>query len=246
MLNNILVFTQNNKIYKDGYYIKDNNEIFLDDVNNTEVYKDINIIEPIQRTKKFSVSDSIIKTDTISCVINLRQAGVTGNITALNFANATVAGGGYVLGADAQEESLCRASLLYYSIKKQNQMYNSNRLCMSALYTDAMIYSRDIDIFRDFNNNLLDAPIKCSFITSPAVNKYFARITNSNEKINDVMQQRIDKIISLAIYQKSEVIVLGAFGCGNFGNKKDDVFLNFENAINKYVPDNIRVIFACI
>ena len=40
------------------------------------------------------------------------------------------------------------------------------------------------------------------------------------------------------------MLVLGAFGCGVFGNKREVVYPMFEDAINRYLPEDITVVFA--
>lgn len=203
-------------------------------------------IQMINRKSHYCVSDSIVKFSTIDCILNLRKH-FEGNIIALNFANANFSGGGYILGGDAQEESLCRASMLYHSIKDCNKFYNHNRFkSIPFIYSDYMIYSHNIPVIRNGNDILLDNPIECSFITCPAVNRTFAKFFTSDKKIKSIMKRRIEKILSLAVSKNPQVIVLGAWGCGVFGNQKDVVFNLFENAINKIVPDNIKIIFAVI
>ena len=44
--------------------------------------------------------------------------------------------------------------------------------------------------------------------------------------------------------EKPEVMVLGAFGCGAFGNKREKVLPAFERAINKYTDGSAEIIFA--
>lgn len=195
----------------------------------------------IKREKYYSVSEHIEKVTTIQAILKYSEQK---NIIALNFANAMFAGGGYILGGDAQEESLCRASMLYYTIRTQKKYYRANRFHILPDYTDNMIYSRNVPIIRDDSGKLLDNPSKCDFITCPAVNRTFAKFIFTDKKINDKMTVRINKIISLAVSNKPDVIILGAFGCGVFGNKRETVFRIFENAVNSFVSDDIKVIFA--
>lgn len=195
----------------------------------------------IKREKYYSFSEHIEQVTTIQAILKYSEQK---NIIALNFANAMFAGGGYILGGDAQEESLCRASMLYYTIRTQKKYYRANRFHILPDYTDNMIYSRNVPIIRDDSGKLLDNPSKCDFITCPAVNRTFAKFIFTDKKINDKMTVRINKIISLAVSNKPDVIILGAFGCGVFGNKRETVFRIFENAVNSFVPDDIKVIFA--
>ncbi|MDE6781306.1 MAG: TIGR02452 family protein [Ruminococcus sp.] len=198
-------------------------------------------IPAIKREKYFSVAEHTEQVTTIQAILN--HAGQK-NITALNFANAMYAGGGYILGGNAQEESLCRASMLYYTIKTQKGYYRKNRMHIFPDYTDTMIYSENVPVIRNENGTLLENPVLCNFITSPAVNRTFAKFMFPQKKINNIMYSRIEKIIMLALEKNSRVLILGAFGCGLFGNRRETVFPMFEEIINKYVPDSVEVVFA--
>ena len=66
--------------------------------------------------KNYVVRDNIINTGTIDAILKLRNQWVSGNVIALNFTSAINPGGGYLNGSKAQEESLCRASMLYKSL----------------------------------------------------------------------------------------------------------------------------------
>jgi uncharacterized protein (TIGR02452 family) len=68
----------------------------------------------------------------------------------------------------------------------------------------------------------------------------------SSKKINRIMERRIIKILSVAMKEDPEVIVLGAFGCGVFGNNREVILPMFEAAINRYIPENIKVVFAIV
>lgn len=233
IIHNIKIAIENSKL-KDSFSIP-KSEI----ITNVDIKK-------VNRKSYYSVNDNIVNQSTIDCIIDLRMH-FNGNIIALNFANANFSGGGYILGGDAQEESLCRASMLYYAIKDCNKFYNHNRFkSVPFIYSDYMIYSPNVLIIRNGNDILLDIPVECSFITCPAVNRTFAKFFTSDKKINNIMKSRIEKILSLAVSKNPQVIVLGAWGCGVFDNKKDVVFNLFEKAINEIAPDNIKVIFAVI
>lgn len=197
-------------------------------------------VQPKEGTSPWYVYENLEKLTTVECI--LANAGK--RMIALNFANAMYPGGGYVLGGNAQEESLCRASMLYYTIRTQKSFYRKNRLHILPDYTDTMIYSENVPVIRNEHGDLLEKPVLCDFITCPAVNRTFAKFMFTRRRINHKMLVRIEKIIKLAISKKPEVLILGAFGCGMFGNKQKKVLPMFEEIINKYVPDDIKVIFA--
>lgn len=80
----------------------------------------------------------------------------------LNFANSVSPGGGVYIGANAQEEDLCRKSTLLSSLESpdSNSFYSYHKAQNSFLASDAMILPPNVEIFRDENNELLDIPIK--------------------------------------------------------------------------------------
>ncbi len=228
-MNFLKIKFQNDRIFKNNSYPDMQSEVFL---NVTA--------EPVQRNQKFQVSENLVCTDTITAVL---QYG-TGKTIALNFANAMYPGGGYVLGGNAQEEALCRASMLYYTIRTAKKYYHANRLHLLPDYTNHMIYSRNVPVIRDNSGNLLESPETCDFITCPAVNRTFAKLIFSKKKLNLIMEQRIANIIRLCAVQNPDILILGAFGCGVFGNKRETVYPQFEQAINQYITDEIKIIFA--
>ena len=228
-MNYLQIKFENDKIFKENTYPDMQSEVFQ---NVTA--------QPIQRNQKFQVSENMICTDTISAIL---KHG-TGKTTALNFANAMYAGGGYILGGNAQEEALCRASMLYYTIRTAKAYYHANRLHILPDYTNSMIYSRNVPIIRDHSGILLQSPRTCDFLTCPPVNRTFAKFFFSKKKLNLIMEQRIEKIIQLCALKKPDTLILGAFGCGVFGNQRENVYPQFEQAINKYLPDEMKIIFA--
>lgn len=154
-----------------------------------------------------------------------RMAAQTGKIFCLNFASAKNPGGGFLTGAQAQEESLARSSALYPCIAQMQVMYQTNRAARSCLYTDHMIYSPSVPVFRNDDGALLDTFFKASFLTAPAVN---AGVVLRQEKqniaqIEPVMLARIEKILSVALIKGYRHLVLGAWGCGVFQNDPPSV-----------------------
>ncbi|HAS78500.1 MAG TPA: TIGR02452 family protein [Ruminococcus sp.] len=231
-MNYLKIKLENDSIFKNGNF---------PDMKSYTV-SDIKKPEKIQRKSYFYVAENTVSMKTAECI--LAYAEKDRKITALNFANAMQAGGAYIMGGNAQEESLCRASLLYYTIRTQKEYYNANRKHILPDYTDYMIYSENVPVIRDDSGKLLETPVLCSFITSPAVNRTFAKFLFSDKSITKKMTSRITKIISLALSENTDILVLGAFGCGVFGNKRKTVFRIFEDVVNSFVPDNIKVIFA--
>jgi len=162
-------------------------------------------------------------------------------IFALNFASAKNPGGGFLNGAKAQEESIARSSGVYPSLIKHFKMYEINRGLTSCLYTDYMIYSPSVPVFRNDDGKLLDTPLQASILTSPAVNAGVVRRLGSQKEIdaiNETMLARTEKVLSVALVNGYEYLILGAWGCGVFQNIPTDVanFFKFhltENPVFK-------------
>jgi uncharacterized protein (TIGR02452 family) len=141
-------------------------------------------------------------------------------IAVLNFASATKPGGGFLNGAQAQEEAIARASALFPSIERHPEMYR--RGAETPLYSDSMIYSPGVPYFRDDSGRLIEDPFNVSMITAAAPNASECR-GHERARIEPVMKNRMRRIMALAAQQKNRVLVLGAFGCGVFGNDPQQV-----------------------
>jgi uncharacterized protein (TIGR02452 family) len=152
-------------------------------------------------------------------------------VAALNFASAKNPGGGFLTGAQAQEESLARASGLY-AMLLGDPMYDHHRALKDPLYTTWVIYSPDVPVFRLDEGRLLDEPYFCSFLTSPAVNAGALRHRDRRgDEVRRVMQDRIERVLAVAALHGHEVLVLGAWGCGVFRNDPQQIAELFQIAL---------------
>ncbi|KFF04764.1 TIGR02452 family protein [Flavobacterium reichenbachii] len=171
-----------------------------------------------------------------------------GKICVLNFASAKNPGGGFLGGASAQEESLARSSNLYETQIKNKAMYDFNRNRSSFLYSDYMIYSPNVLFWNDDNGNYLEKPLVADIITSAAPNKGAMLQHNKNEEIaaiEEVLKKRMDKVLAIALKQKSDIIILGAWGCGVFRNEPREVAQLFKEIIvEKYTGAFKKIVFA--
>jgi len=163
----------------------------------------------------------------------------------LNFASATHPGGGFLAGARAQEEYLARSSGLYSSIK-DNPMYAFHRSLGDPLYTNYAIYSPHVPVFRSDDGILLDEPFTVGVITCPAVNANKIAPERRGE-IGPAMWIRILKVLSIGVKHAHDSIVLGAWGCGAFGNDSRLIAGLFHRALEKNFKGVYRqVVFAIV
>lgn len=141
-------------------------------------------------------------------------------ICILNFASARNPGGGFLNGAQAQEESLVRSSTLYSSLSHAKSFYHVNEAAKSAVYTHNTIYSENVTILRHDSEteDLLEYPYIVDFITCPAVNRRLTENVKNSSVIDDIMIERTRILFAIANKHKVEHLVLGAWGCGVFRN----------------------------
>ena len=185
----------------------------------------------------------VVNETTLAAVQRLRAAGL--HPVALNFASATHPGGGFLSGARAQEEYLARSSGLY-SCLQMHPMYGYHRARHDTLYTDYVIYSPAVPVFRADDGTLLETPYTVGIITSPAVNAA-ALPPARHAEIGPAMWQRILKVLAAGIVHGHDSIVLGAWGCGAFGNKGAEIAPLFRQALEENFRGAYQqVIFAIL
>ncbi|KAK7036474.1 hypothetical protein VNI00_011671 [Paramarasmius palmivorus] len=145
-------------------------------------------------------------------------------IGVLNFASAKKPGGGFLTGAQAQEESIARSSTLYPSLMTNiAQTFYSHHLKdkKNFYYTHAMIYSSNVVVFRDDDGNWVE-PLSIDVLTSAAVNAGEVRKNaeaDPEEKIEKEMKERMARVLYLFEMRGTKNLVLGSFGTGVFQNK---------------------------
>ena len=164
---------------------------------------------------------------------SFRAASRYNNPLVMNFANAFNPGGGFRIGARAQEEALCRCSTLYSSLisDKAAAMYNYNCAFRENGDSDFMLLSPNVCVFRDENCELLESPFTVGVITIPAPNRFGEAMFLSEKRIAEVMTRRIRIMLRIAARHGYRTIIAGAWGCGAFGNDPAHVSSYFRRVI---------------
>ena len=221
--------------------------------------KDYNAVDPQEKSSKPDIE--VCGDTTFRCAQRLLQEnksdlseGQNSRIAVLNFANAYHPGGGVASGAMAQEECLCRSSNLYSALTLPyllRNYYKWNSRNTGDMGTDAVIRSPGVTVFKT------DAPVpeemgrdawfQVDVLTCAA--PYFDKNKKhpvSQEKLRDVFYHRIRNILEVAAANDTDILVLGAFGCGAFNNPPElvaDVFR--ELLIDKgYFRFFTKIVFA--
>lgn len=198
-----------------------------------------------------------------------------GSTTILNFASFKHPGGMFLEGSAAQEEALCHDSILYnvLSDKKLSSYYINNRKnTNNALYFNRALFSKDILFLKEekkkiypIENDSIDYSIyikqKFNVLTCAAPNYTTAKKkgVSANEN-SQVLKSRVQFILSIADYFETKTLILGAWGCGVFGQSAEEVSelfyqeldsgkYHFETVVfsvpdfRNYVPFECRLVY---
>lgn len=233
-MNNVSIANQTISITKQKQYTVSGNTIHLPEYD----YENVIAYSPEDGTEllRWDLSEMFQNQMCKVSVINadsFQAARQYENPLVMNFANAHNPGGGFKLGANAQEEALCRCSTLYASItsKEASKMYLYNNTHLKSVESDYMLYSPDVCVFRDEKCELLEEPFMVSVVTLPAPNRYGAAMFATNQNVAETMIRRIKIMLRIATKNGHTNLVLGAWGCGAFGNKPEDVSSYFKKVL---------------
>ena len=175
-----------------------------------------------------------------------KEISSEGPVVLLNFASARNPGGGFMNGAKAQEEDLCRCSALYPTLLKHSTYYEANRKQNSKLYTDHAIFSPEVPFFKiRGTGDFLPEPFFASVITMPAPNsKPFYREHGNAAKLKRCFERRWRCVLAIARDAGIPNVLLGAWGCGAFGGDPMVASETAQIALKDYASAFERVVFA--
>ena len=202
----------------------------------TSVPPDADLPAPVPRPT-FTTTVQVVNETSLMAGQRLAERGTTPAI--LNLANGVTPGGGFLGGARAQEETLCRSSGLYPTLEGQ-AMYEHHRRRGDYESSDWVIVSPDVPVFRDDSGALLRQPWLATFVTSAAPVAYRVGQPRSAE----LMRSRIHRVLAVAHAYGCTDLVLGAWGCGAFGNDPDLTARAFRSALETFAGAFDRVVFA--
>jgi uncharacterized protein (TIGR02452 family) len=145
---------------------------------------------------------------------------------ALNFANGVHPGGGFLNGARAQEETLCRSSALYATLVG-DRMYAHHQGRPTPDSTSWSILSPRVPVFRVDDGTALEDYWLLDFLTCAA--PYAPTV--GRELSADLLAERIVRVLAIARAWGYDTLVLGAWGCGAFENDSTRTARDFRRAL---------------
>lgn len=161
---------------------------------------------------------------------------------ALNFANGRHPGGNFRDGSRAQEGNLCRSSALFETLVG-DEMYEAHQQRPLLDSTDWAILSPDVPVFRTDAGVELESPWLLSFLTCAAPIAQSVGLRESGE----LLERRIHRVLAIARAYGYESLVLGAWGCGVFGNDPYGTAADFKRALETdFAGAFAEVVFAIV
>lgn len=178
-----------------------------------------------------------------------------GKVAVMNFANAFKPGGGFLEGAKAQEETLCRCSTLYASLtstKADKYYYGYNWYLRNHGNKDisarVMVSPYVLFMRNDQNGYEWESdPRLISVISAAAFDGRNGRLTDEVQpQVDKSMKDLIRNTVVAAIDGGYRTLILGAFGCGAFKHKPEKVARYFidvlaEEGLERYFKN---IVFA--
>lgn len=171
-----------------------------------------------------------------------------------NFASSTNPGGGVVNGSSAQEEALCRCSTLYFNLNVREMwdgFYTPHREARDPLHNDDIIYTPGVVVFKSdtaYPRTLAESEWKTLDVitcAAPNLREHPSNRMNSGDgderveisapDLQALHERRLRRILDVAAANRTEAIVLGAFGCGAFRNDPKVVAAAAMTAIADYL-----------
>lgn len=185
---------------------------------------------------------------TVEAAMPYARAGK--RVAILNFASSVSPGGGVTSGSQAQEESICRVSTLYFALshpETAGKFYDRHWELirageMNRRNTDDIIYTPGVVVVRNDarDEELMDQKdwFCVDVITCAAPDlrrtRDYTMFAPDRETLLEVFKQRWSRILASAAGHGAEVVILGAFGCGVFDNPPDVVAKAFNSVAETF------------
>lgn len=179
--------------------------------------------------------------DSVSAILKVAES-CKRPMAVLNFSSYKNPGGGFLGGSKAQEECLCQESFLYNVLSQMTGKFydwnnqNKNR----AMYRNRGMYTPGVVFIRDGKKAACDV-ITCAAPNISAAHRYQ---NVSYEENTEVLRDRIRFVLDIAKENRVNTLILGAYGCGVFGQKGAEVAEIFKEYLETTYKCFEQVIFA--
>lgn len=234
----IMRINENIKVFKNTLWMS--KTIYKDETRKSMKETEVIINGADFLTKGYKNKKQSIRITNKGSVATILGVVTPSRVAVLNFADALTPGGLVFEGIETQEEDLCRCSNLYPCISQDkvfDDYYGYNRSLENDIYSDRLIYSKDVLFFKDEDYWCIPIRTKCDVITCPAP-------VECSDK--QVFVNRIKCIIGATYSKGVDTLVLGGWGTGAFGNDSYLVATAFKEVLDEYkLFDVVYFPFKC-
>ena len=242
----IEVFNDTLKFFDEDSFLHDS---IVNSIHQTRVYNSNFAVET--DSHKAGKVD-VIPGRTLQTALDLHGKFPDKKIAVLNFAASQTPGGGIWKGSRAQEESLCRSSTLYPSLRTDTAREGfygfHEKGGFGWLASDTCIYSPDVIICKNDDDYIparlsREEFVKIDVVTCAAPH-IFRSVTISDEDLYAIHLLRAKNILRVCAHNGVDILITGAFGCGAFKNPPAIVARAWREALTVYGGKFDSVIFA--
>lgn len=222
---------------------KEYGELIRKSIRDTIMYYPV--FESKNDVKDVATEMIIDDVDSVSAVLKYSSPG--GKMAVLNFSSYKNPGGMFINGSKAQEECLCHESFLYNVLSQIKDFYDwNNKHKNKALYLNRGLYSASILFIREEKHLQSETMRFCDVITCAAPNKSAAQKYQnvSDEENTKILKSRIKFVLDIAKDNDVNTLILGAYGCGVFGQNALEVASIFKEYLNTTHKCFRKVVFA--
>jgi len=170
-------------------------------------------------------------TDTLSAAYQLSRK--KGNVAILNMASPLRPGGGVLNGATSQEESLCVTTTLLPSLKEEWYRLPdvggifSPDVCVFRLPGNGDEAERELGKTQRFHVGVVSA----AMLRFPDIVEGSQGMLYANERDREMVGRKMRAVLRILKSKGVERVVLGAWGCGAYGNPVTEVAKAWKRVI---------------
>lgn len=208
-----------------------------DCVANTKHYKEPLNVEIIHSAAV--PSPELWDRDSLTAAFEAKEKYNPNKIAILNFASFKFPGGKFKDGFMNQEEDLCHKSYLYNILENFTNTYYRPHLAPvnlnQHLYRNEALYTPNIRFTDEDKEDFFDV-VTISAPNFKTANRLFRVDPERNKRVLELRIQFLNKILTT---EQVDCVILGAFGCGVFGQAPHMVAQIFNDTFKNSTVNHI-------
>jgi uncharacterized protein (TIGR02452 family) len=210
---------------------------------------------------RFMTQHNVVNKDSLCAAKDLIDQGERPLV--LNLANAQSPGGGVQRGSKAQEEDIMRCSNYSFALfpwlnpSLAAQLPQSANMPKYRIPETGAIFTPRVTVFRDSSSNyaFLNKPFEVDMLASAAYNLKPGHwggpmhsigpkgiVSKAKFDFENGTKEKIRTQLTVAANLGATCLVLGAFGCGAFANKPEDISRWYKEILENEFPGVFKTV----